>query len=117
MFNIIHKLKIKIENKHVFPIKLRMKKTEIDYATSTTLIDTFVGEIMNTLKQTGLDNNTIVFYASDNGANNEGGVSYTYFASSGYLSGILFFIIDYSQVCYHCALSVYNHVLLILNVN
>eukprot|EP00490_Sorites_sp_Unknown_P026578 CAMPEP_0114672120 /NCGR_PEP_ID=MMETSP0191-20121206/42318_1 /TAXON_ID=126664 /ORGANISM="Sorites sp." /LENGTH=325 /DNA_ID=CAMNT_0001933601 /DNA_START=477 /DNA_END=1454 /DNA_ORIENTATION=+ len=62
-------------------------KPEMDYAQATTQIDTFVGEIFDALKEANLDDNTVVFYASDNGANNEGGANYKFFASSGYLSG------------------------------
>ena len=39
------------------------------------------------MKSQGLDEDTIVFFASDNGANNEGGQNYNFFASSGPLSG------------------------------
>ena len=50
-------------------------------------MDDFVGQIFATLKAQGLDENTIVFFASDNGASNEGGQNYAFFASSGPLSG------------------------------
>lgn len=38
-----------------------------------TRFDAYVGEIMQTLKRLGLDKNTIVFFASDNGPHQEGG--------------------------------------------
>eukprot|EP01084_Bolivina_argentea_P101057 181248_1 len=62
-------------------------RIEIDFATAIWDIDIFVGQILNKLKQQNLDNNTIVFFASDNGADNEGGHKYQFFASSGNLSG------------------------------
>eukprot|EP00486_Rosalina_sp_Unknown_P006568 CAMPEP_0201570198 /NCGR_PEP_ID=MMETSP0190_2-20130828/12331_1 /ASSEMBLY_ACC=CAM_ASM_000263 /TAXON_ID=37353 /ORGANISM="Rosalina sp." /LENGTH=488 /DNA_ID=CAMNT_0047993461 /DNA_START=21 /DNA_END=1487 /DNA_ORIENTATION=- len=62
-------------------------RVEIDYATAVTYVDDFVGEVFATLKKQGLDDDTIVFFASDNGASNEGGQNYAFFASSGPLSG------------------------------
>eukprot|EP01083_Nonionella_stella_P116807 347433_1 len=62
-------------------------RVEIDYATAVHHVDTFVGDIIQTLKSQEMDNNTIVFFASDNGASNEGNQDYSFFASSGPLSG------------------------------
>lgn len=62
-------------------------RVEIDYATAVTYVDEFVGKVFATLKKQDLDENTIVFFASDNGASNEGGQNYEFFASSGPLSG------------------------------
>ena len=62
-------------------------RVEIDYASAVTYVDGFVGQVMATLKAQGLDDDTIVFFASDNGASNEGGQHYEFFASSGPLSG------------------------------
>lgn len=42
---------------------------------------------MATLQALGLDNNTAVFFASDNGAHLEGGHNYTFFNSTGGLLG------------------------------
>jgi len=38
------------------------------YAAMITLLDKYVGRIMQTLKEVGVDDNTIVFFCSDNGA-------------------------------------------------
>ena len=46
-----------------------------------------VGRLMATLQDLGLDNNTAVFFASDNGAHLEGGHNYTFFNSTGGLLG------------------------------
>lgn len=47
-----------------------------------------VGRILRTLQTTGMDNNTIVFFASDNGASDEGGHRASFFTSSGPLRGV-----------------------------
>ena len=60
---------------------------EVEYASAVTEIDNQFGIIMETLNATGLADNTVVFFASDNGASNEGGHSYTFFNSSGGLNG------------------------------
>ena len=62
-------------------------RVEIDYASAVTQVDAFVGQILSTIKEVGLDSKTVVFFASDNGASNEGGQNYAFFASSGPLSG------------------------------
>ncbi|MDG2124288.1 MAG: arylsulfatase [Verrucomicrobiales bacterium] len=43
--------------------------TEKNYAAMCTLIDSDVGRLMATLDELGIDDNTIVFYTSDNGPN------------------------------------------------
>ncbi len=62
-------------------------QVEVHYATAVTVVDELVGQIMNTLDETGLSESTIVFFSSDNGGHNEGTHSYKYFASSGPLAG------------------------------
>ena len=61
-------------------------KVEIDFATAVWQVDALIGDIFDALDDYGLSNNTIVFFSSDNGAHNEGGHNYEYFASSGPLS-------------------------------
>jgi arylsulfatase A len=46
-----------------------------------------VALILSELTAQGLDEDTIVIFASDNGAHSEGGHDYTFFASSGPLNG------------------------------
>jgi arylsulfatase A-like enzyme len=58
------------------------------YAAAVTLMDAYVGQIMDHLKQAGIDRNTIVFFTSDNGPHEEGGNSASFFKSSGVLRGM-----------------------------
>eukprot|EP01121_Diplochlamys_sp_Union-15-3_P015289 TRINITY_DN5026_c0_g1_i2.p1 TRINITY_DN5026_c0_g1~~TRINITY_DN5026_c0_g1_i2.p1 ORF type:complete len:352 (-),score=53.97 TRINITY_DN5026_c0_g1_i2:27-1082(-) len=60
---------------------------EKDHAASITLQDKDISLILDVLKKKGFEDNTIVFFASDNGAHNEGGHSYLFFNSSGPLRG------------------------------
>lgn len=60
---------------------------EVEYASAVTEIDNQVGIVLGALEDMSLAGNTVVFFASDNGASNEGGHSYTFFNSSGPLHG------------------------------
>lgn len=51
-------------------------------------LDRDIGKLMEFLKGYGLDTNTIVFFTSDNGPHNEGGVKAAFHNSSGPLRGI-----------------------------
>jgi arylsulfatase A-like enzyme len=51
-------------------------------------LDKGVGQVLERLRTLGLDNNTIVLFASDNGPHTEGGVDPTFFNSNGPLRGI-----------------------------
>ena len=51
-------------------------------------MDLYVGQVLDLLKELDLDENTIVFFTSDNGAHKEGGHDPNYFNSSGGLRGI-----------------------------
>eukprot|EP00049_Salpingoeca_infusionum_P006356 m.105623 g.105623 ORF g.105623 m.105623 type:complete len:506 (+) comp13283_c0_seq3:337-1854(+) len=62
-------------------------KVERDFANTVYQLDKRIGTILDTLDSLGLSNNTVVFFASDNGAHNEGGHDYQFFNSSGYLNG------------------------------
>jgi arylsulfatase A-like enzyme len=53
-----------------------------------TRLDRHVGEILDKLRQLGLDRNTIVMFTSDNGPHGEGGANPRYFSSSGGLRGM-----------------------------
>lgn len=57
-------------------------------AAMITRLDTQVGQVMDRLKQHGIDDNTIVFFTSDNGPHAEGGNDPTFFDSNGPLRGI-----------------------------
>jgi arylsulfatase A-like enzyme len=50
-------------------------------------LDDYVGEIMAKLKDSGLEDNTIVIFTSDNGPHVEGGADPDYFESNGPLRG------------------------------
>lgn len=57
------------------------------YAAMVTRLDAEVGRLMAELKRLKLDENTIVFFSSDNGPHAEGGYNPTFFNSSGGLRG------------------------------
>jgi arylsulfatase A len=50
-------------------------------------LDDYVGELLDKLKELGLEKNTIVMFASDNGPHQEGGADPDYFNSNGDLRG------------------------------
>jgi arylsulfatase A-like enzyme len=53
-----------------------------------TRLDMHVGQILDKLKQLGLDEKTLVMFTSDNGPHGEGGANPRYFNSSGGLRGM-----------------------------
>jgi len=57
------------------------------FAAMVTLLDKQVGEVMDKLKELGLDKNTLIFFSSDNGPHLEGGADPDYFDSNGPLRG------------------------------
>ncbi|MBI5757016.1 MAG: sulfatase-like hydrolase/transferase [Planctomycetales bacterium] len=63
-------------------------KPEKGRAAMITRMDRDVGRVLDKLRERGLDNNTIVFFTSDNGAQQEGGSKSAFFNSSGPLRGI-----------------------------
>lgn len=63
-------------------------QAEKNKAAMITHMDKDIGRIFAQLKALGLDENTIVFFASDNGTHREGGVDPNFFNSSGPLRGI-----------------------------
>lgn len=56
-------------------------------AAMITRLDTDVGLLMDMLKEQGLDDNTVVFFTSDNGPHKEGGNDPEFFDSNGPLRG------------------------------
>lgn len=56
-------------------------------AAMITRLDQQVGQILDRLKKYGIDDNTIVFFTSDNGPHSEGGNNSRYFNSNGPLRG------------------------------
>src|SRR5687768_8484140 len=57
------------------------------FAAMMTQLDTDVGGILSLLKELGIDQNTYVFFTSDNGPHQEGGRVVEYFDSNGVLKG------------------------------
>lgn len=57
-------------------------------AAMITYLDTQVGKILDHLKSQGLEQNTLVFFTSDNGPHKEGGNNPDFFDASGGLNGI-----------------------------
>jgi arylsulfatase A-like enzyme len=57
------------------------------FAAMVTQLDDYVGEIISKLTELGLEKNTIVIFASDNGPHLEGGADPDYFDSNGTLKG------------------------------
>ncbi|HUX97612.1 MAG TPA: arylsulfatase [Bacteroidales bacterium] len=57
------------------------------FAAMVTQLDDYVGELIHKLKKLGLEKNTIVIFASDNGPHLEGGADPDYFDSNGPLKG------------------------------
>jgi arylsulfatase A-like enzyme len=57
------------------------------FAAMVTQLDDYVGDLIQKLRKLGLENNTIVIFASDNGPHLEGGADPDYFDSNGPLKG------------------------------
>ena len=58
------------------------------FAAMITRLDCYVGEILEKLKDKGLDGNTLVIFTSDNGPHEEGGADPSFFGRDGKLRGI-----------------------------
>ncbi len=61
---------------------------EKNLAAMVTALDRDVGRLFDLLKEVGLDQDTIVFFTSDNGPHSEGGADAAFFQGSGPLRGI-----------------------------
>jgi arylsulfatase A-like enzyme len=61
---------------------------EKGFAALVSRLDRDVGRVMDKLRETGLDQNTVVVFTSDNGPHQEGGHDDKFFKSSGPLRGI-----------------------------
>lgn len=57
------------------------------FAAMVTLLDDQVGEILTKIDELNLDENTIIFFSSDNGPHKEGGADPDYFNSNGKFKG------------------------------
>jgi arylsulfatase A-like enzyme len=63
-------------------------QVEKNKAAMITRMDRDIGKLMDLLQKYKIDDNTVVFFSSDNGAHKEGGVDPKFFQSSGTLRGI-----------------------------
>ena len=62
--------------------------THAQFAAMITRLDTYVGEVLEKLKEKGLDDSTIVIFTSDNGPHEEGGADPEFFGRDGKLRGL-----------------------------
>ena len=62
--------------------------THAQFAAMITRLDAYVGDVLDKLKEKGLDKNTIVIFTSDNGPHEEGGADPTFFGRDGKLRGL-----------------------------
>lgn len=65
-----------------------VEHTHAEFAAMITRLDAYVGEIMDKLKEKGLDENTLVIFSSDNGPHEEGGADPAFFGRDGKLRGL-----------------------------
>lgn len=65
-----------------------VEHTHAQFAGMITRLDAYVGEILNKLKEKGLDKNTLVIFTSDNGPHEEGGADPAFFGRDGKLKGL-----------------------------
>ena len=62
--------------------------THAQFAGMITRLDAYVGEILDKLREKGLDENTLVIFTSDNGPHEEGGADPAFFGRDGKLRGL-----------------------------
>jgi len=58
------------------------------YAAMVSRLDQYVGDVMNAIKKSGIEQNTLIIFTSDNGPHREGGNDPEFFNSSGIYKGI-----------------------------
>jgi arylsulfatase A-like enzyme len=63
-------------------------QAEKNKAAMITRLDRDVGRLMDRLRELGIEDNTLLFFSSDNGPHKEGGVDPSFFSSSGPLRGL-----------------------------
>jgi hypothetical protein len=62
-------------------------EVERDHASAVAYVDMYIGQLISHLQRLGVDEDTAVFFVSDNGAHAEGGHSAGFFDSTGGLKG------------------------------
>lgn len=65
-----------------------VEHTHAEFAAMITRLDAYVGEILDKLREKGLDKNTLVIFTSDNGPHEEGGADPAFFGRDGKLRGL-----------------------------
>lgn len=65
-----------------------VEHTHAHFAAMISRLDIYAGEVLALLKEKGLDENTLVIFASDNGPHEEGGADPDFFGRDGKLRGI-----------------------------
>ena len=65
-----------------------VEHTHAHFAGMISRLDAYVGEILDKLKEKGLDENTLVIFSSDNGPHEEGGADPEFFGRDGKLRGL-----------------------------
>lgn len=65
-----------------------VEHTHAQFAAMISRLDIYVGQILDKLKEKGLDKNTIVIFTSDNGPHEEGGADPDFFGRDGKLRGL-----------------------------
>ena len=65
-----------------------VEHTHAQFAAMITRLDAYVGEILRTLDEQGLAENTLVIFTSDNGPHEEGGADPAFFNRDGKLRGL-----------------------------
>lgn len=65
-----------------------VEHTHAQFAAMITRLDQYVGQVLDKLREKGLDNNTIVIFTSDNGPHEEGGADPEFFGRDGKLRGL-----------------------------
>jgi arylsulfatase A-like enzyme len=71
------------ENPHYKPVK----EVKATYAGMVSRLDDAVGSLLDKLKAKGIDDDTLIFFSSDNGSHAEGGYHFTMLQSNGILRG------------------------------
>ena len=62
--------------------------THAQFAAMISRLDAYVGEILDKLREKGLEDNTLVIFTSDNGPHEEGGADPEFFGRDGQLRGL-----------------------------